>query len=104
MARHGPAQAAIAEYLQAASEFSGCSAESAYLKLHEVRLSQDDMANTKYRGVQQRGGIHLRVEAKQKLDHLAIVVHLRDANEVHVASMCSPEEGHSPFSLSRARA
>ena len=46
LARHAPAQAAIAEYLQAASEFSGCSAESAYLKLHEVRLSQDDMENT----------------------------------------------------------
>ena len=57
------------------------------------------MANTNTVVFNSDAEIHLRVEAKQKLDHLAIVVHLRDANEVHVASMCSPEEGHSPFSL-----
>ena len=99
MLMQGPAQTAITEYLRAASTAGGSVVESAYLRLDEVRLSQESMedANTVVFNVPAE--LHLRVEARQALDNLAIVVHLRDANDVHVASMCSPEEGHLPFSL-----
>ena len=101
---HAPVAEAAAAYLQAAGDFTGCTAESDYLRLHEVRLSQDDMENTNTVIFNTPADIHLRIEAKQPLDHLAIVVHLRDANEVHVASMCTPEEGHLPFKLEPGQA
>ena len=99
LARHAPAQEAIAEYLQAASEFTGCSAESSYLRLREVRLSQPDMENTNTVVFNTPGEIHLCLEGKQSLDQLAVVVHIHDAHDVHVATMCSPEEGLLPFAL-----
>ena len=99
MFMQGPAQDAITEYLRAASAAGGSVVESAYLRLDEVRLSQESMANANTVVFNVPAELHLRVEAKQALDNLAIVVHLRDANDVHVASMCSPEEGHLPFSL-----
>ena len=99
MLMQGPAQAAITEYLRAASTAGGSVVESAHLRLDEVRLSQESMADANTVVFNVPAELHLRVEARQALDNLAIVVHLRDANDVHVASMCSPEEGHLPFSL-----
>ncbi len=99
MLMQGPAQNAITEYLRAATDAAGCSAESDYLRLSEVRISQADMASTNTVIFNTAAEIHLHLEAKRTLDNLAIVVHLRDANDVHVASMCSPEEGHLPFDL-----
>ena len=97
--QHSPAPAAVAEYLGSASTSTACSAESSYLQLDEVRLSQADVENANTVVFDVPADIHFRIKAKQTLDHLAIVVHLRDANEVHVASMCSPEEGLLPFDL-----
>ena len=102
--QHSPAPAAVAEYLRTGAGFAGCSAESPYLQLNEIRLSQADMENTNTVVFDAAADIHLRLEAKQPLDHLAIVVHLRDANDVHVASMCSPEEGLLPFVLAQGQA
>ena len=99
MALQGPAQQAITEYLRAASDFGGSTAESAQLRLREVRLSQPDTAGTNTVIFNVPAEIDLFIQAKQTLDNLAIVVHLRDANDVHVATMCSPEEGHLPFHL-----
>ena len=99
LVRYAPAHTAIAEYLQAASGFAGCSAESAYLRLREVRLSQPELENTNTVVFNTEGWIDLCLEAKQNLDHLAVIVHLHDAHDVHVASMCSPEEGIAPFAL-----
>ena len=95
----GPVQTAVTEYLRAAADTASSTAESAYLRLGEVRISQEDMAETNTVIFHSPCAIHLHLEAKQALDNLALVVHLRDANDVHVASMCSPEEGHLPFSL-----
>ena len=102
--QHSPAPAAVAEYLRSAQRSASCSVESPYLQLDEIRFSQADMENTNTVVFGDVADIHLRLEAKQPLEQLAIVVHLRDANEVHVASMCSPEEGLLPFNLEQGQA